>query len=998
MSGALRVRLASIPPELPFLDTLARRLVGRADLADCLVLLPTRRAARGLAEAFLRVADGRAMLLPRIAALGAVDEAPLVLAGMGGQALELAPAVAAAERLAVLSRMILAMDGRFGAPRTLDRAWPLAAELARLMDEAARAEVDLAAALPGAAGIGWARHWEVTLEFLGIVTRLWPAWLAEQGLMDAQVRARRLLDAQGASWEARPPSHPVIVAGTTGGIPAVARLLRVVARLEHGLVVLPGLDLALDEAAWSAVGQGTGGQGTGDAAGGEAHPQASLKALLALIGASRGDVEEWPGEPADVPAGRVELLRLALLPAPALSRWGAARALELAGMSAIEAADQQEEALAIAIRLRQAIELPGARAALVTPDRALAARVTAELLRFGIVANDSAGEPLGQTPAGVFLRLLAAAATEAAGPPLSPVPLLALLKHPLAAAGLSPAACRAQARALERRCLRGPAPTPGVDGLLAGGGDAGFLGRLGERLAPLLRLERRQVAPEALIAALLAAAEAMAESEEAGGAARLWGGEEGAALARHLGEAAAALAGLPDQRAGNLSGLLDALLEGASVRGRRALRGREGVRGEHPRVFIWGLLEARLQSVELVILGGLAEGIWPPATDPGPWLSRPMRRAVGLPSPEEAVGLAAHDWMMSACSAPLCVLSRALRRDGAPAVPSRLWTRLAALLSGREMTLPADPALGWARLLDRPAGVPQPVKPPRPCPPVALRPRSLSVTQVEKWIIDPYAIYARHVLRLRPLEELDMSVDAIEYGEVVHDGISRFLADWPTGALPADAAVRLEGCLGAALADRRLRPAIAAWWSPRLRRIADWVAGEEARRRRERPVRVLAAELRGAWALDGGAGPFVLTARADRIECHEDGTVSILDYKTGVIPTEDEVRAGHKPQLPLEAAMAEHGGFDGVAGVVGEYAYWKLTGGRMPGEARSPVKAEEVRDITRQAAERFVALVRSFDHPAQPYLSQPHAGRPPRFSDYAQLARVGEWAAATEAE
>ncbi len=988
VSGApvLGVRLASIPPQLPFLDTLAGRLVGRADLPDCLVLLPTRRAARGLTEAFLRVADGRAMLLPRIGAIGAVDEAPLVLAG--GAALELAPAVAAAERLAVLSRMILAMGGRFGAPRSLDRAWPLAAELARLMDEAARAEVDLAAALPGAAGIGWAQHWEVTLEFLGIVTRLWPTWLAEQGRMDAQVRAGALLDAQGALWTARPPAHPVIVAGTTGGIPAVARLLRVVARLEQGLVVLPGLDCGLDEAAWAAVGEAAGG--------GAAHPQASLKALLALIGASRGDVEEWSGRSSDVPAGRVGLLRLALLPAPALSRWGEAGALELAGMSVIEAADQQEEALAIAIRLRQALETPGARAALVTPDRALAARVTAELLRFGIVANDSAGEPLAQTPAGVFLRLLAAAATEAAGPPLSPVPLLALLKHPLAAAGLAPAACRAQARALERRCLRGPAPTPGVDGLLAGGGDAGFLGRLGERLAPLLRLERQEVAPEALIAALLAAAEAMAESETAAGAARLWAGEEGQALARHLSEAAAALGGLPEQRAGSLPGLLDALLEGASVNGRRALRGRDGARGEHPRVFIWGLLEARLQSVELVILGGLAEGVWPPATDPGPWLSRPMRRAVGLPSPEEAVGLSAHDWAMAACSAPLCVLSRARRHDGAPAVPSRLWTRLAALLSGRGGRLAADPALGWARLLDRPEGVPRPVAPPQPRPAVALRPRKLSVTQAEKWIIDPYAIYARHILRLRPLEALDMSVDAIEYGDVVHDGISRFLAEQPVGALPADAAARLEGCLAAALADRRLRPAIAAWWSPRLRRIADWVAGEEARRRRERPVRVLAAEVEGAWALEGGVGPFTLTARADRIECHEDGTVSILDYKTGVLPSAGEVRAGHKPQLPLEAAMAEHGGFTGVAGVVSEYAYWKLTGGRKPGEACSPVKADEVGDVTRMAAERFAALVRSFDRPEQPYLSQPHAGRPPRFSDYAQLARVGEWAAAVE--
>lgn len=985
--GAPRVRLASIPPQLPFLDTLARRLLGREDLADCLVLLPTRRAARGLAEAFLRVADGRAMLLPRITAFGAIDEAPLALTG----ALDLLPAVEPAERLAVLSRMILAMHGRYGAPRTLDRAWPLAAELARLMDEAARAEVDLATALPQAVGAGWAAHWEVTLEFLAIVTRSWPAWLVEQGRMDAQDRARRLLDAQGAAWQATPPGHPVIAAGTTGGIPAVARLLRVVARLPQGLVVLPGLDCGLDEAVWEIVGEGPSGP---------AHPQASLRALLGLIGATRGDVAEWQGVAAPVvPQGRVALLRLALLPAAALGRWSGAAAPDCSGLAVIEAADEQEEALAIAIRLRQAIEVAGARAALVTPDRGLAARVAAELLRFGIIANDSAGEALAQTPAGVFLRLLAAAASEAAGPPLSPVPLLALLKHPLTAAGLSPGACRAAARTLERACLRGPAPTPGMDGLLTRGGDAGFLDRLGERLAPLLRLERQQAAPEALLAALLAAAEALAQTDTASGASRLWAGEEGAALAEQLSAAGAAMGGLPDQSAASLPPLLDALLEGASVRGRRALRGRDGVRGEHPRVFIWGLLEARLQSAELVILGGLAEGVWPPATDPGPWLSRPMRKAVGLPSPEEAVGLATHDWAMAACAAPLCVLSRSLRREGAPAVPSRLWTRLVALLAGRGAALPEDPVLGWARLLDRPEGETKRLAPPMPRPAVALRPRSLSVTKVEQWIIDPYAIYARYVLRLRRLEELDLSADNLDYGVIVHDGIARFLDECPVGRLPADAARRLGACLEAALADKALRPALAAWWRPRLKRIAEWVAGEEARRRQAAPFGGLMAEHKGAWVIDGPAGPFTLTAQADRIELREDGTIAILDYKTGEVPGAAEVRAGHKPQLPLEGAMAEHGGFAGVAGVVTEFAYWRMTGGGTPGEAKTPIQAaDEVRQISRHAAERFAALVRSFDHPAQPYLSQPHAGRPPRFSDYAQLARVGEWAAATEAE
>ncbi len=415
---------------MPFLEALASFWLGRcgntntsglrgndpqADLndplvvSDGLILLPTRRSARALAEAFLRVSKGKPLLLPRITALGALDEAPLALAG----ALDLPPAVDPMQRLAALTALILAMKGDGGTPKSADRAWLLARELAALMDEAERAGVDLARRLPDAADPDFAAHWSKMLKFLHIVTGAWPAWLAENGVMNPAARQVALLDAQAAAWQADPPGHPVLIAGTTGGIPAVARLLRVVARLPMGQIVLPQVDLDMPEAAWQDL---------------EAsHAQAGLARLLIDLGATRGDIRPWPADPATlIPATRFALLSRALLPASALHHWMDRAPVPLDGLARLTAADQQREAEAIALVLRQALETPGLQAALVTPDRALAGRVAAALLRFGVVADDSAGEPLADTPPAVFLRLLVRAIAE----DLAPVPLLALIEAP----------------------------------------------------------------------------------------------------------------------------------------------------------------------------------------------------------------------------------------------------------------------------------------------------------------------------------------------------------------------------------------------------------------------------------------------------------------------------------------------------------------------------------------------------------------------------------------
>ncbi|MGH7160934.1 MAG: double-strand break repair protein AddB, partial [Acetobacteraceae bacterium] len=488
------MNLYELAATAPFLDSIAAAWLDRAGqdpgrTAHGLILLPTRRAARALALAFLGQSGGRSLLLPRIAAFGALDEAPLALAG----SLELPPAVGALERQSALTRLILAAESSGGLPGRVDRAWSLAAELASLQDEAERAGVDLRAALPDAVPEEYAAHWQGTLTFLGIVTEAWPAWLAEQGLMNPAARQVAVLTALGRAWQEAPPDHPIWAAGSSGEIPAVARLLAVIARLPEGAVILPGLDRAMAEEHFSALGRDH-----------PEHADAGLARLLAALGARRDDVRRFsalagPAMAGAIPEGRAAMLRRALLPAPALTDWApgdwapgdwapgdwaltdgqaTSGGAALAGLSRLAAEDQQEEAVAIALALRGALEVPGARVALVTPDRELARRVAAELGRFGVVADDSAGENLDETPPAVFVRLLAAAAVA----DFAPVALLALLKHPLFAAGLKPQDAREAARTLEIHLLRGPGPPPGLAALAHAAGRAGCGADLVRRL------------------------------------------------------------------------------------------------------------------------------------------------------------------------------------------------------------------------------------------------------------------------------------------------------------------------------------------------------------------------------------------------------------------------------------------------------------------------------------------------------------------------------------
>jgi ATP-dependent helicase/nuclease subunit B len=959
----------SIPAGVPFVDALADGILADigedpAALAAVTVLLPTRRACRGLRDAFLRRSGGRALLLPRLVPLGDVDEDELAFAdwrdeGSGG--FTVPPAISGLRRTLLLARQVLALDS---AATTVDQAVRLADELARLLDQVHTQRLSFDR-LAGLAPDDFAEHWQITLRFLTILTEHWPDILAAEGCVDAAMRRNQLLHAQTEAWRRHPPEAPVIAAGSTGSIPATADLLAMVAALPRGRVVLPGLDTSADAATWKALEP--------------THPQYGMARLLEHLKVSLGAVRQWPSRVAGTAPARAALVERAMCPAGALQSWRHGEPISAkarAGVTRVDCPTPEEEAGAIALILRHALEEPGRTAALATPDRGLARRVAGELRRWGVDIDDSAGTPLAHTPPGAFLGLSARMAADN----LAPVSLLATLKHPLAAVGQPTHAFRADVRALERKALRGPRPAPGIDGLRAALPKAeprldGLLEALDRATREFVAILAAGAAPfEHILRAHINMAETLAATDEDAGATRLWAGEAGEAAAAFVADLGEAGAILGPMACASYPALLDALMAGAVVRPRY---------GRHPRLAILGLLEARLHHADVMVLGGLNEGSWPPEAHANPWMSRPMLARFGLPPPERRIGLTAHDFTQ-AFSAPEVFLTRASRVGGTPTVPSRWLLRLENL----EGAIPSDERwLDWFRQLDTPAA-PRQISPPEPRPPVAARPRQLSVTRIETWIRDPYSVFARSILDLRVLDPIDADPGAADRGTIIHAALERFMLTHPEH-LPDDALEHLIA-IGADVFEEKIAwPGVRAFWWPRFCRVAEWFV-EYERQSRAAGIRTVATEAQGRFEFPAPAGPFQLTGRADRIDRLADGALAVIDYKTGAPPTAPQVSCGLVPQLSLEAAMLEAGMFEGVmADTVGRLAYLRLSGGRPPGKEQ--ILKLDVAEVVAGSLDGLRRRVAVFDLEETPYRSRPRPMFASRFGDYDHLARVKEW-------
>ncbi|KZB66993.1 double-strand break repair protein AddB [Thalassospira lucentensis] len=1006
-----------IPPGAAFADLIAKQLIAETAsqpvaLSDYVLMVPNRRSAKVMRDAFLRQSNGAVTMLPTIRALGEADEDELAIYGAGGEqaALDLPPSIPDLQRKLLLTRLIMNRPDHKGDKPTADQAARLAGELARFLDQV-QTENCKFDDLKGLVPAEFAEHWQLTLEFLQILTLHWPAILETYQVSDRAMRRNALIAAQITLWRENPPATPIIVAGSTGPFPALRDLMSAVLNMPHGRVVLPGLMTGLARDDWQAIGE--------DAT----HPQHLLGTTLRHIGRDPATVLLWPSVPAANPGQeeRRRLAREALRPAQTTDQWrhvGNFASDVLDGVLRIDCSGAREEAATIALLMRDALEVPGKTCALVTPDRGLARRVATELRRWEVEVDDSAGIPLHDTAPAIYLRLVVRAVQEQ----FAPVPLLELLKHPLSAAGLPPEQFRVLTRQMEQYVLRGARPGPGLDGLqvaldgwrdetidriTASGADnaaprierirddharlSDLIARFETCLAPLLDLmDEKSISPVGALRCHIQTAEALAASDVQDGAERLWRGEAGEALADFVHELLQALTDFVPMPGIRYAAFLDALMAERAVRPKF---------GKHPRLFIWGTVEAQMQQADLTILGGLNEGVWPPEAGADPWMSRPMRRNFGLPAPEHRVGQSAHDFQQLFC-APDVVMTRALRIEGTPTVPSRWLLRIENILRKSGVSMEKPDAHAWramADLLDEPRDdMRRKIGRPAPTPPVSARPQRLSVTQIETWMRDPYAIYARHILGLRKLDGVDEDPGAADYGNLIHDALDQFISKYPDH-LPPDGEHQLIMIGREVFKPLAARPGLWAFWWPRFERIARWFIQTEAARRDH--VRKSYTEQSGT--LETATG-FEVYARADRIDMLRDGGIAIIDYKTGMPPSQTDVASGFAPQLPLEAAIAQDGGFKDVpAGPPASMAFWKLSGGDPAGEIRE-IDTKRMKttpaELARDAVAGVNVLAKAFADEKTPYLSVPHPDHAPKYSDYVHLARLREWMGSEDVE
>ena len=982
-------KIYHIPAGRSYADDLVKGVRGMVtspeDLADATILVPNRRLAHSLRTAFLRDAGGKAELLPSMMPIGLVEEDAPELAEAGWDAEDLPPMVPALERQLMLAEQLAKTT------RNMTEALGLAGALADFLDEAQANNCDMSKLDSLVEEGDLAIHWRKLLAYLKVLVEWWPLQLEKRlGRSDPVEWRNAAIMARAEVWRSRPPKGLVVVAASPGGLDLALDLMRVVMELDRGAVVLPGLDVGMAEEEWEGL--------LGEDETAICHPQFQLAKLLKALEVDRSKVELWPGTEDGGGNPRLDLLREMFRPAGQSDEWRTIpdrETVKAAGLERkapgggaewlkmVECYDRREEAEVIAIAMREALETPGRTAVLATADRVLGRMVIGELSRWGIELEDSAGILLAETPPAHFLRLI----LEAWVSGFAPRPLMAMLQHQLAASGSDRAGFRENVRRLDKR-LRGPRPAGGLAGLakhLKSQDKSESLVKFVEKAvaAPMKPLEAlKPDAPRSLAECL----EALSTCAEAMGALpdeplAVWQGQAGTRVARFLVQAKKAAEAIGTRiEPSELPAVLSAMMQRETIYPDRI---------SHPRLSVLGQVEARMHSADLVILGGMNEGTSPPQPKRDPWMSNGMRVDFGLPPVNWRVGLAAHDTYMEMARAQV-LITRAQRQEGAPTEPSRWVRRLTTILRIAKVDLPeASEYLRLAAARNRVEGEMVRLPPPAPTLDSKARPRNFSATEMDTLLKDPYAIYARKVLKLRALDPLDQAPGAAERGSFVHDVLRAFTERFPKPPLPEDALDQLLDLGRREFGKLPENPWADALWWPQFEAVARWFIDNEHRRAGE--MRESHAEIRGEMEIDGLTGPYTLSARADRIDMLDDGRIRIIDYKTGGIPTLSAVQGGRALQLVVEAVLATGGHFPGIegGGEVAGLEYWKLTGrGEAPGEIHLRNLEPEALET---AGEDLAGLLRQFDDDEAAYVPEPDAREANRFSDYKHLARLAEW-------
>jgi ATP-dependent helicase/nuclease subunit B len=970
----------SIAPTLPFAHTLAQYAHDLAvregiPLSAIKIFLPTRRGVRTLQEAFLRLSGGKPRILPIMQSIGDVD---LDEVGFYDPALvDIPPAISSLRRQMILAQMI---ERAFPDNYNYLQAIAVAKDLGGLIDQIHTEDISINNLDAVLADKEFASYWQITVSFLQtILGELWPVYLDEIGMVDPGMQRRMRIKALSQHYATNPPKTPVIMAGSTGSIPVVRDFIKILNDSENGHIILPGLDKVMDDKSWFEVGHG--------------HPQFLLKSLLSVCDVNRHDVFDIG---VDDNATRSFVASEMMRPATTTHQWqelyddACREKIEkgVNGVTVCHGDNDHHEASVIALAMAEIAHDPDQlkTATLITPNRLLAMRVQSILQQWGIDIDDSGGTSLPNTSLGQFCRHVVSSFK---GMSVDPIAFLSALKNTYVGGGTYEGEFRTHIRAVEKDILRGSRP----DGLPNewSTDHKDFLNMVETMFAPLLNVQDGFHDIKSLVIAHVQTMENIAVTKTQSGAERLWCGDAGEALSLFFQNVIAQDDVTPSMSLGDYIEFISMMLSGESVVAKY---------GKHPRLSILGQIESRMVMADRVILSGLNEGVWPPDSGFDVWMSRGMRSNFGLPSLEQKTTLAAHDFASGFC-APEVFITRSCKSGGQPTQMSRWLQRLKTILIAANVEHDKWPdARGhqyehWAREVRKSPHV-TPFDRPAPSPDISRRPTQFSVTEIEKWMRDPYTIYAKKILRLKPMDKVDRALNVADRGTIIHGVVEKFTCAYPTLTLPHDV---LEKFIQMGRDEFTTLPHNAEvhglWW-PRFEKMANWFVGYENDWRRE--MNAMHSESKGAMVMEVNGADFTLTAKADRIENRLGNHIAVIDYKTGAPPKPQAVNAGLSSQLPLEALIISKGGFDNVIGdqdTVYDLLYWNLSGAGEGGEV-TPAQGKTVKDtqaIIDQAQDGVHALFTAFHNEHMPYLGSPDPDNMIKedYNDYAHLERIAEW-------
>jgi ATP-dependent helicase/nuclease subunit B len=971
-----RSRVYSVPFGADLCDATATHVLQHAGadpmaVSNILLLLPNNRAIKAMTEAFVRQASP-GLLLPRMVAIGdlALDEALGPLLDPLSHDDATWPAISPAARIMLLAELVLQHRPRDQSVSAAE-ALRLARKLAEMIDELEIEQVGLDQLSELNVEADLAEHWRSSFGQIQVILPAYKEQLQAKKLLGPAERRNILLGRLEQKLRDTPPRFPVIAAGITTAASAVARLLRRITRTPGGEVILPGVDLMMPAGDWDALLPAPQEDGTPKLRrNAEVHPQFHLKLLLDRMGILREEVCTLPTATESTQSPTIA--DIFCMPEQSAGWRGLPPSRKkLANVTLVEADDSAHEAKVIAVHVRGALEQAGQRVAVITPDRELSVRVAAQLRRWGIAVDDSAGRPLLQTPEGTLIVSLA----DALANRFTATSILEIAKHPLVNIGEERLAWLEQARSLDRH-LRGPARGLGIRAVSdrlakVAADDEALHGWWSGFATTLTQLERGSATN---LAGVMDAIQSAANGLTCG---QIWKGAAGRELSRAWDEISACnLSVIAVADMSSVPAVLAELLSGVVVR---------PPYGGHPRIAIYGLLEARMQQADIVICAGLNETTWPQIAQPDPWLAPAIRRHLGLATLDRNIGLSAHD-LATALGAKHVLLTRAKRDRGGPTVASRFLLRIKALL-GKQLQLDfVTPNV--ALQLDVPVETIPFTTRPGPVPTAEQRRVKISVTDFDQLKSDPYSFYAKRIMRLSVLEPVDAEPSHAWRGTLVHEILQHWFQQ--DDCAPDKLIARAE----ALLTDGTLDPLLRALWQPRIADGLCWIANETQRLRNEDGRRLLIAEEKGETVLLG----VPITGRADRIDALADGTLVIIDYKTGRQPKTKQVNAGFALQLGLVGLMAERGVIDGVSGRALHFEYWSLAKNNERAFGYTSVPTSTKPTDKKPAADEFVAFIQGQAEEAlsnwilgcAPFTAKLH----PEYADYGdydQLMRRQEW-------